>query len=282
MRILGFMKLVRSAVALALFALGASACSAAEPEPSDPGATSEDELVGGRLETAWPAAGYLAHGTTRDAAEKAKVSCGATLVAPNVVVTAAHCVLTARDDVWVFGTGDLASKKPIQVVSRKIHPKFHEAPQSAVDVRYFLKNFDVATLVLAEPVTGVVPAVLPTEKTSIGCGYRALGYRAEASGTKRRSTRACVEFRLELGGDPIFEVHPMGLSALCHGDGDEGSPLVLDRNDGTAPVLHGVYVGSVTQGFTDCRRGTQFLNGYEAMVGFREFVEEGIEEGKKR
>lgn len=57
---------------------------------------------------------------------------------------------------------------------------------------------------------------------------------------------------------------------------------MLDRNDGTAPVLHGVYVGSVTQGFTDCRKGAQFLNGYEAMLGFRDFVEEGIAEGKKR
>jgi hypothetical protein len=89
-----------------------------------------------------------------------------------------------------------------------------------------------------------------------------------------------VLFRVNLGGDPIFEMHPVGATALCHGDGDEGSPALSGSPE--APVLHGIYVGSVTQGITDCRKGTQYLNGYEAMLGFRAFVEAGIAKGRAR
>jgi hypothetical protein len=42
-------------------------------------------------------------------------------------------------------------------------------------------------------------------------------------------------------------------------------------------VLVGFYVGSVTQGITDCRRGVQFLNGYESAYGYRDFFAEAID-----
>ena len=80
--------------------------------------------------------------------------------------------------------------------------------------------------------------------------------------------------RGEPGSDPIFEVHPAGYSALCHLDGDEGSPVV--RREGNKHVLVGIYVGSVTQSFTDCRKGTQFLDGYESMFGYGDFLRGGI------
>lgn len=259
-------------------------CSSAETPATSDG-TSEDDLVGGKPDARWPALGYLSHGKDLASAATARVACGATLVSPNVVVTAAHCVQSAPNDRWVFGVGELGSKAPYEVVSVRVHPKFHEAPTSAVDVRYFLKNFDLATVVLARPVTGVTPATLPSEAARMGCSYRAIGYRADATSRgRRRGADACVGVRVDLGGDPIFEVHPAGASALCNGDGDEGSPVVTAPSDApdAAPVLHGIYVGSVTQGLTDCRRGTQFLNGYEAMFGFKSFVEEGISAGKTR
>ncbi|AKV00215.1 hypothetical protein AKJ09_06878 [Labilithrix luteola] len=272
----------------ALVAVSAlAACSSAES--TDDASSSANDLVGGRPDARWPAAGYLVHGATFDAAKRAPVSCGATLVAPNVVVTAAHCVLNASDDVWAFGTGDAGcescgrSSMPVAVVSRQIHPQFHPAPEGRLDVKYYLRNFDVATLVLAAPIRGITPAALPTEKAAAGCDYHAIGYHTPQDGRTSRAQRvsanACVEFNVNLGGDPIFEVHPTGNSALCHGDGDEGSPAIAGDPD--MPLLHGIYVGSVTQGLTDCQRGTQFLNGYEAMFGFRDFVEAGIVEGQK-
>ena len=46
-----------------------------------------------------------------------------------------------------------------------------------------------------------------------------------------------------------------------------------------APVLVGVYVGSVTQALSDCRKYLQYLNGYEAPFGHLAFYEEGIAAG---
>jgi hypothetical protein len=96
--------------------------------------------------------------------------------------------------------------------------------------------------------------------------------RIEASPQEHAGLRAL--FDVKLGADPIFEVHPAGGSALCHVDGDERSPVV--RRDGRSHVLVGIYVGSVTQSFTDCRRGTQFLNGYESMFGYGDFLRGAI------
>lgn len=248
-----------------------------DPADSAPTAAADD-LVGGAPDLRWPAAGYLVHASTVEGLSSAPVSCGATLVAPDLVVTAAHCVLQADRDFWAFGTGDAGSDTLTRVIGRRVHPDFHPAPQTHFDVRYYLRNFDLATLRLAQPLE-IAPARLPEERTAVGCSYSAVGYRAQASEPAARvSTGACVQFRVDLGGDPIFEVHPTGFSALCHGDGDEGSPLFDTHDSGTRPILHGIYVGSVTQGLTDCRRGTQYLNGYEAMFGFREFVQQSIDE----
>ena len=267
------------ALAAVVFPFGAACTAETEPAPDE--AASEDELVGGKPESRFRAAGHLVHGATLADAGKAKVSCGATLVSPNVVVTAAHCVQSAKNDVWAFGTGDLGSGELVKVVSVDVHPEFHEAPTTSFDVKYFLKNYDVATLVLERPVTSVKPAALPEAKAAVGCDYTLVGHRADTTARGRRvSAKGCVLFRVNLGGDPIFEMHPVGATALCHGDGDEGSPAMSGSPD--APVLHGIYVGSVTQGITDCRKGTQYLNGYEAMFGFRAFVEAGIAKGRAR
>src|SRR5436190_8789329 len=96
---------------------------------SDEGATDEGELRGGSRDLRWSASGYLVRGD-----DTAKVACGATLIAPNVVVTAGHCV-TDESKPLSFGTGELRSSALVKVKERHVHPRY-----SADD---FLRRFDV-------------------------------------------------------------------------------------------------------------------------------------------
>jgi hypothetical protein len=90
----------------------------------------------------------------------------------------------------------------------------------------------------------------------------------------RESAPAWVLVRVQLGEDPILEVHPAMGSALSHIDGDQGSPVV--RREGDKQVLVGIYVGSVTQSLTDWVASTQFLDGDESMFGYGDFLRTGI------
>lgn len=256
----------------AVVALAGCASPAAETD-EDEGAT-EDQLVGGVREQRWAGSGFLVKGSAADRLDTTKVACGATLIAPRVVVTAAHCVVDASAT-FAFGTGDVGSSPLVRVVERHAHPEFHPEAQGSIDLTHALRKFDVAYLVLERAVDFAKPAELIAEKPPLGCNVQAIGWRA-SSGQKpiRKSTPACVLFRVNLGTDPIFEVHPEGATALCHADGDEGSPVV--RREGNRHVLVGIYVGSVTQSFTDCRKYSQFLNGYESMYGYGDFLRAGI------
>jgi secreted trypsin-like serine protease len=235
--------------------------------------TQSDDLVGGSHDSAHRASGYLVHGSDMSSLNL-HPACGATLIAPNVIVTAAHCITESPDDTWAFGTGDVSLDNLIAVRTIVTHPEFHPAPTGSLgDVHYYLRNNDVAYAILETSVDGVSPAELSSAKPSMGCKYTATGY----NGSSHMRTSACVEFNVSLGDDPIFEVHPSGSSALCQRDGDEGSPLVT--YNGASTTLYGFYVGSVTAGLTDCRKGTQFLDGYESAAGFADFFEEGIARG---
>ena len=193
------------------------------------------------------------------------VACNATLIAPRVVVTPAHCVTDATAS-FAFGTGDVGSGVTIAVTERHAHPDFHAVSESVLDIDHALRKFDVAYLVLAKAST-VTPSALTAIAPTMGAAVTAFGYQAG----KRVTTPATILFGIQLGSDPIFEVHPSGNSALCVADGDEGSPVI-----GADGALVGFYVGSVTQGFTDCRRGSQYLDGYESMFGYADFLRAGI------
>lgn len=266
---------MRSALLLSI-GLGLAACASPEGSDSEEPAASDDaEIVGGSRDLRWSASGYLLSGSSMETLDRSKPACGATLIAPNVAVTAAHCVLD-QNKTFAFGSGDIGTGPLVRVKERRAHPKFHAEAQGSIDLVHALRKYDVGVLILESAVKGVTPAQLPDEKPSIGCNLRAIGYHAASAGAPslRHSAPACTILRLTLGTDPIFEVHPRGRAALCLADGDEGSSVFDESADKN--VLRGIFVGSVTQGITDCRGGTQYLNGYESAYGYRDFLREQI------
>ena len=245
---------MRALALLLVLATGCAGASAAENTAGGDGA-----LVGGQRSAEHAASGYLVR-----ADAPSKVACNATLIAPRVVVTPAHCVTDATAS-FAFGTGDVGSST-IAVVERHAHPDFHAESEGVLDIDHALRKFDVAYLVLATAAS-VTPAALTSTAPTMGTSVTAYGYQAQ----KRVTTPATIMFGIQLGSDPIFEVHPSGDSALCVADGDEGSPVI-----GADGALVGIYVGSVTQGFTDCKTGSQYLDGYESMYGYADFLRAGV------
>ncbi len=247
---------------LLLFLL-VSACAAPATSGEDPSSTDSD-LVGGTRDLRWASSGYLTKGD-------GKVACGATLIAPNVVVTAAHCAL--HDGAALsFGRGDPGRGAIVKVVERHAHPEFHPRPDGMIDIPYILRKNDVAYLILETPIKDTAPAKLPAAAAADECNVQAIGYH----GGVRTSAPACVLFKVSLGDDPIFEVHPAGGSGLCNADGDEGSPVVNRETN----ELTGFYVGSITQSVTDCHGWVQFADGYESAFGYRSFFQQGIDRGR--
>ncbi|MGC4071364.1 MAG: hypothetical protein QM760_02355 [Nibricoccus sp.] len=252
--------------------LAAGCASTTEADSQDPTAGDESEIVGGKRDLRWSASGYLVKGSVsrlrrrREGEVRRHADC-----AERRGHRGARRARRQDGDMGVLGTGDAGQGELVKVVSTKVHPSFHEEAQGSFDLVHALRKYDVAMLTLEKPVRGGRCATLPNDSAEYGLQHPSdSGY----SGTARMSAPACVMFRITLGRDPIFEVHPAESSALCIRDGDEGSAVVA--RDGNQQVLRGIFVGSVTQGFTDCKRGTQFLNGYESMFGYKDWLTEGI------
>lgn len=95
---------MRALLAVAFLAVGCGTTSTA--------AESESEVIGGA-----PEAGYAAVGFLRDthfgADGATNVTCGATLIAPDVAITAAHCVENTTDaERFIVGFGTIADEPP--------------------------------------------------------------------------------------------------------------------------------------------------------------------------
>ncbi|MBL8612255.1 MAG: trypsin-like serine protease, partial [Myxococcales bacterium] len=136
---------IAAGLALVLSMASVAGCAAEAGDDS----LSEDELVGGRRDLRFAAGGYLSHSSSPSA-----VSCGATLIAPRIAVTAAHCVLAKTDGTWSYGVGEIG-KPAAKVTEVHVHPKFHAEKQGVIDLTHALRKFDVAYVVLDRAVAGV-------------------------------------------------------------------------------------------------------------------------------
>ncbi len=194
---------------------------------------SSSAIVGGKETSESQAVGYL---QSVIATKRFPAHCTGTLVAPRLVLTAAHCVDTETK--WMregskpylhFGLGAVADEQTIEVKEIVQHPSWKGFDEKQKDIG----RHDVAYLVLAEAAPSrVSPMTIRERAHAGGCGLLSLGYgiaddgydvdkgiAAKDSG-RRQSLPQCASKGLVNGAIEVSS--PKG--ATCQGD--SGGPLL--------------------------------------------------------
>ncbi|TMP24638.1 hypothetical protein CWB99_21745 [Pseudoalteromonas rubra] len=169
--------------------------------------------------------------------------CGSSLIAPNKVLTAAHCVeyWNASDFSVKFGGHDLTVESQwqvYQVTDIVMHEQYHDT---------YTFNNDIAILTLDNPVQGIEPIQLADDALKgsyvVGENFKVMGWGALHSGGPSPEQLHEVDVPYisnEVCNDAQHYDGDISENMICAGfdeggkdscQGDSGGPLIVNRNN---------------------------------------------------
>lgn len=195
--------------------------------------TSAQAIIGGSPSTNDPAVVAISFRPLDCGQELINVSCTGTLVAPRVVVTAAHCLGFDPPNAYdvVFGASATAGSTAIRVVGGRAHPDFDSETHAN----------DIAVLILeSDAPAGITP--IPMRTTPLpdltGMMVRMVGYGlTESQGTVTGERMTGTAMVTEVSVDDIRMAPAPAMS--CHGD--SGGPVLADTGAGEELVGVTIY-----------------------------------------
>ena len=156
-------------IAAALLTLSALGCGVERASDADEMSRAEQEIIGGTLDNGDLAVVALA---AHDTGGGFGVFCTGTLIAPQTILTAAHCVYSYGQNYTYYahfganGNGPISIK---QIISQTRHPQYTGSGGT----------YDIAVLKLISPVTTVTPIPINTTTITnlhVGDDIRHVGY----------------------------------------------------------------------------------------------------------
>ncbi|MBN2360069.1 MAG: trypsin-like serine protease [Deltaproteobacteria bacterium] len=238
-----------------------------------------EPIIGGTRSSAtdYPAVGVLlTSGVDAFFGPVATMFCTATLIAPDVVLTAAHCT-EVESLVYIGGALDVVNYFSLALDVRSVEQSM-TMPEDAIEVVEMIAHpdwdisvldtftsgladlKDIAIAVLASPVSGVEPAmVLENDDQSgvgVGASVEIVGYgQRQVSDSSTTSIKYHATSEIHQVGSSEMQIGsvPSALPQKCHGD--SGGPTFLRVADDRWPTLRVIGVTSHAYDDTDCAKG---------------------------